>query len=392
MSQLSGPALPPSPSVHAALLRSLWPVAVCIVLAVAAKFWIGPAVGPFNARVMMDVGIAIMLAASLNIVNGFAGQFSIGHAGFLALGGYTAGAVTYYGSLWLWGDAAIKPGWLGPGEQLFAMGCLAGGLVAAAAGYLVGLPTLRLRGDYLAIATLGFGEIIRVLLQQTNNVIYSAEALKSATAEQLFPPPLGGSLGFSGIPGYTNLFWVTLFAAITVLATHRLKHSSAGRALLSIREDEVAAQAMGVNTTRLKIRAFVYSAFFAGIAGGLFAHRIGVIISPRDAGFQRSIDLVIMVVLGGMGSVSGVVIAAAVLTILPELIRGLGNYPAVTNAMGNLGIGDPGRFIDQYRLVLYALLLVLMMILRPKGIFGVREIWDYFPRRLRTLLRAGAKP
>ena len=172
---------------------------------------------------------------------------------------------------------------------------------------------------------------------------------------------MGGALGFTDIPKYTNLFWAVLLASFTVIASYRIKQSSMGRALLSIREDEIAAQAMGVNITRLKVRAFMIAAFFAGIAGGLFAHEMGVPLRPQDAGFQRSFDIVIMVVLGGMGSISGVVLAASLLTVLPELLR---DFAA-------------------YRLIVYALLLILVMILRPQGLFGVKEIWDYFRRPAR---------
>jgi branched-chain amino acid transport system permease protein len=330
-----------------------------LVLAGALQMLLPRLVGDYAARICLDAGIAIILAVSLNIVNGLAGQFSLGHAGFLAVGGYTAGMISYYGSLWLWGSAAVQAGWFSAGQGLFLVACLAGGVVGAAVGYLMGLPTLRLRGDYLAIVTLGFGEIIRVLFQQTQPVLRTAEKLRAAGWEQLVPPPVGGSLGFSGVPKYTNLFWVYAFVTITLIVAHRLKFSSAGRNLISIREDEVAALAMGVHVTRWKVRAFVIAAFFAGIAGGLFAHESGIILSPRDAGFQRSIELVIMVVLGGKGSISGVVLAAALLASLPELLRDF----------------------DQYRMIAYAVLLIGMMLLRPQGLFGSREVWDLWRRR-----------
>ncbi|MFO1092839.1 MAG: branched-chain amino acid ABC transporter permease [Planctomycetaceae bacterium] len=326
------------------------------------QWGVGPAVGTYAARVLLDAGIAIILAVSLNLVNGLAGQFSLGHAGFLAVGGYTAGTVTYYCSLLLWQSSVRHGGPFGPGEWLFVAACLTGGLVASGAGYLVGLPTLRLRGDYLAIATLGFGEIVRVLLQQTNDVIGSTTALREATVKQLLPPPVGGALGFDGLPKYSNLFWVYLFVAVTVIVAQRIKFSAAGRALVSIREDEIAAQAMGVNITRWKVRAFIISAFFAGIAGGLFAHESGVILTPNDAGFQRSIEIVIMVVLGGKGSITGVMLAAAILATLPEFLRDF----------------------NQYRMIVYALLLIGMMLLRPQGLFGNREVWDFLMRRRRA--------
>jgi branched-chain amino acid transport system permease protein len=157
------------------------------------------------------------------------------------------------------------------------------------------------------------------------------------------------------------LFWAYVFAAVTLIIAVRLKQSAFGRALISVREDEIAAQAMGVNIARYKVLAFVLAAFFAGSAGGLFAHEKGVILWPLDAGFLRSFDYIIMVVLGGRGSISGVTLAAIVLTILPEFLRQFG--------------------IEQYRLIVFALLLIGMMLVRPKGLFGIREIWDYWPRR-----------
>jgi len=336
-------------------------VIVGIGLALLMHYLLPEAIGPYPSRLVLDAGIAMTLAVSLNIVNGMAGQFSIGHAGFMALGGYAAGLLTYYGSMYLWDSPARHGGFLGSGEWLFAASCLVGGFVAAGAGYVVGLPSLRLRGDYLAIVTLGFGEIMRVLLQQTNDVLDDWESVKSASLGQLIPPPAGGALGFGGLPKYTSLFWVYAFLSITVIAAHRLKHSSLGREMISVREDEIAAQAMGVSITRQKVRAFVLAAFFAGVGGGLYAHESGLIINPNDAGFQRSFEFVIMAVLGGKGSVTGVMLAAFLLTLLPEVLREF----------------------DQYRLIMYALLLIIMMLVRPQGLFGVHEIWDYLPRRRR---------
>src|SRR5262245_17092141 len=203
----------------------------------------------------MDIGINVILAVSLNLVNGFTGQFSIGHAGFMAVGGYVAGAITYYGSFLLWGSAQVRPGWLSTGDLLFVGACVAGALFAAGAGYIVGLPSLRLRGDYLAIVTLGFGEIVRVLLQRTSDVMTTAEEVKQASVVTR-ATSLGGSLGFTGLPYYSDLFWVYLFVTITVVVALHLKFSSYGRAFLSIRENEIAAEAVGINTTKLKVRAF----------------------------------------------------------------------------------------------------------------------------------------
>ena len=334
-------------------MRGALPLAIGFALAVVMQVAIGPVAGPFAVKLLMDIGINVVLAVSLNLVNGFTGQFSIGHAGFMAVGGYVAGAITYYGSFLIWGAPRVQPGWLSGGDMLFVGGCLAGALVAAGAGYIVGLPSLRLRGDYLAIVTLGFGEILRVMLQRTGDVLQTADEVNQASVTTL-ATSLGGSLGFSGLPYYTDLFWVYAFVTVTVVVALHLKFSSYGRAFLSIRENEIAASAVGINTTRLKVRAFVLSAGFAGIAGGLFAHEVGTSLNPRELGFQKSFDIVIMVVLGGMGSVSGAILAAIVLTLLLEALRGF----------------------SEFRMPIYALALILMMILRPQGILGLKEIWE----------------
>ncbi len=352
----SSPATPFRP---AGPVAAVLPFAIGIGLALVLHFLLPHLIDPYTARIVGDIGIAMILAVSLNIVNGMTGQFSIGHAGFMTLGGYTAGMISYYGSCFLWNSFGKHGDFLGGGEWLFAVSCVIGGLVAAGMGYVVGLPSLRLRGDYLAIVTLGFGEILRVVLQQTGKVLDDEAAIRAGGWSQWFPPPVGGSIGFAGIPKYTNLFWIYAFVTITVVVAYRLKHSSLGRAMISVREDEIAAQAMGVNIARQKVLAFVMAAFFAGVAGGLFAHERGVIISPRDAGFQRSFDYVIMTVLGGRGSISGVMLSAAILTALPEMLRDF----------------------EQYRLIVFALLLIVMMLVRPQGLFGIHEIWHFRWRR-----------
>ena len=341
------------PSLAWVLPRAVGPLVLGIVMAFAMQLVLVPLVGPFYEKLLMDIGINCLLAVSLNLVNGFTGQFSIGHAGFMAVGGYVAGAVTYYGSFVLWGSPAVHGGFMGGGDLLFLAGCIVGGLVAAGAGYLVGLPSLRLRGDYLAIVTLGFGEILRVLLQQTGDVIFVPAKIQEASALTL-ATSLGGALGFNGIPFYTTVFWVYVMLGLLLIVAFRLKESSEGRAFLSIRENEIAAEAVGIDTTRYKVRAFVLAAFFAGIAGALFAHETGTTLNPRELGFQKSFDIVIMVVLGGMGSISGALLAAGLLTVLPELLR---------------------EFAD-WRLVVYAVTLIVMMRVRPQGLFGIREIWE----------------
>lgn len=334
------------------LLRGALPLGVALVLALLLQFLLVPNIGGYPVIIINLIGINIILAVSLNIVNGYTGQFSIGHAAFMGLGAYTAATITTYTSMAVWGSSRPVGGFLGVGDWLFVGALLAGGLVAAAAGWVVGLPSLRLRGDYLAIVTLGFNEVFRVLIQNSYGVL-SASELAEAPAWRV-PVSLGGALGFTGAPAYTNTFWIYVFVGVVVLASYRLKRSIHGLAFLSIRENEVAAEAMGVPTTKFKVYAFVLAALFAGIGGGLYAHLIGMAVNPREFGFQRSFDIMIYVVLGGLGSISGATLAAIALTILQEYLR---DYA-------------------QYRLIIYAVLLVLVMIFRPQGLFGIHEIWD----------------
>src|SRR5436190_18895540 len=272
------------------------------------------------------IGIAIILAVSLNLVNGLTGQFSIGHAGFMAVGGYVSAVLIMRGPQ----DD--------PYRLFFVLAVLAGAGAAAVAGYLVGKPSLRLRGDYLAIVTLGFGEIIRVIIENT--------------------PFFGGAIGLSPIPHRADFAWIWAVAIGTIIVAKRLRDSTHGRAFLSVREDEVAAEAMGIDTTGYKVRAFVISAFFAGIAGALSGAFEGN-LAPQSFTFVRSFEVVAMVVLGGMGSITGSTIAAAVLTLLPEYLRAVANL----------------------RMVIYSIALIALMLLRPRGLFGTREIWDYWRKR-----------
>jgi branched-chain amino acid transport system permease protein len=340
-----------TPNAGIAAGRSLLPFLVAVGLAFFIDKVVGPGVGATWSKILLDVGIAIVLAGSLNIVNGYAGQFSLGQAGFMLVGGYAAAWLTFYGSVHWFDTKGVVEGFT-KGEGLFLLGCMLGGIIASVFGVLVGLPSLRLRGDYLAIVTLGFGEIMRVLGQITDRQPKQIAQVKEHSMTELMNN-LGGAEGFSQIPSYTTLFWVFLFASILLIFSYRLKYSSKGRALLAIRENEIAAEAMGVDTTRSKVVAFVFSAFFAGIGGALYAHQINT-IDPKELGFQKSIDLVIIVVIGGMGSITGVVIGAAILVILPELSREL----------------------QDYRMIGYALALILVMILRPQGLMGVKELWE----------------
>jgi len=283
-------------------------------------------IDPYYLDVLTGIGINVILAVSLNLVNGYTGQFSLGHAGFMAVGAYLSAAVTVFLGPKLLGESG---GTMLQQGALFLTALIVGGLSAAFAGLLVGVPSLRLKGDYLALVTLGFGEIIRVIFQNVE--------------------VLGGALGLNGIPAYTTPFWVLTFVALTIFVVTCLVHSTYGRGFLATHDDEFAAEAVGLNTTRYKIVAFVIAAFFAGTAGGLYGH-FKMTITPTGFDFTKSIEIVVMVILGGMGNTVGVILAAILLTLLPELLRP----------------------IAEYRMILYSFLLIVLMIARPQGLFNFR--------------------
>jgi branched-chain amino acid transport system permease protein len=295
-------------------------------------------INPYWLYIFYDIGISIIMAVSLNLINGHTGQFSLGHAGFMAVGGYTAAVITnHFGALNFLAANSV-----------FLLALLTGGLAAAVAGLLVGIPTLRLRGDYLAIVTLGFGEIIRVIFQNMNAV--------------------GGARGLSVMHGWTNFFWTFSLAAVTVYVVGSLVNSTYGRGFIAVRDDEIAAEAMGINTTKYKVAAFVVGAFFAGIAGGLYAHA-KQFLTPNGFGFMQSITFVVMVILGGMGNTIGVICAAILLTLLPEGLRmlaGIEHLPGIPREFPLSWIGDT-------RLIIYSLLLIVLMLTRPQGLFNLRK-------------------
>jgi branched-chain amino acid transport system permease protein len=257
--------------------------------------------------------INIILSVSLNLINGFTGQLSLGHAGFMAVGAYAS---------------VIMTNML---DQPFIIGLLVACLAAALAGFIIGVPTLRLKGDYLAIATLAFGEIIRVTLQNIDFV--------------------NGPAGILGITKLTTWSWLFGATVITILVVVNLINSSYGRAIISVREDEVAAELMGINTTKYKVLAFVIGAMFAGLAGALYAHYF-YIIKPETFNFLKSFDILVMVVLGGLGSTTGAIIAAIFVTVLTAALQ---SFPAI-------------------RMILYALILIIVMIYRPQGLMGNKEL------------------
>jgi len=279
--------------------------------------------------------IYVILATSLNLINGITGQFSLGHMGFAAVGAYVSGSLT---------TLILKLSVTNPASMLpFLLSIIAGGVVAAFIGFLIGFPSLRLKGDYLAIVTLGFGEIIRTIF---NNI-----------------DAVGGPRGLLGIPKFSNFTVILIAAFLTVVIIRNLIESSHGRAMLSIRENELAAELVGINTTRYKVMAFTFGAFFAGIAGGLLAHLIQL-AHPTQFGFIKSVEVLIMIYAGGIGSLTGSILAAFGLTFLSEGLR-LG-IRALADTTG-LPIGG------EWRMVVYALLLIFIMLFRNEGLMGMRE-------------------
>ncbi len=328
---------------------------VLFLVSVAVIFglnFLSGSINPYYYQIIIYAGINIILATSLNLINGYTGQFSLGHAGFMAIGAYLSASVSTYFApqlISILGDGAF-------GHAVwFMLVLLIGGLGASLAGLLVGVPSLRLKGDYLAITTLGFSEIIRVVIQNLS-IIGASQGFRSiyvydngVRSLEAVPELSSMPFKFYDVPKYTDFFWTFLVVAIIIYGTTNLMRSTYGRGFIAVKDDEIAAEAMGINTTKFKVRAFVIGAFFAGVAGGLYAHFIQY-VNPEDFNFLRSVEIVAMVILGGMGSTLGVVIAAIILTILPELLRD----------------------VQQYRMIIYALLLIIMMIVRPQGLFGVK--------------------
>ncbi len=271
----------------------------------------------FYEITLATICINIILAVSLNLVTGFTGQFSLGHAGFMSIGAYVCAII----------NMNMKS------TSGFLLGLFAGAIAAAFVGVLIGIPTLRLKGDYLAIATLGMAEIIRVIflnMEITN-----------------------GAAGLNGIPRFANWLWLFFFTVISVVFINNFIKSSHGRACISIREDEIAAESMGINTTKYKVMAFAIGAFFAGIAGALYSSYF-YFLKPDLFGFMKSVDILVIVVLGGLGSLTGSVVAAVLLAVMTTFLQ---SFTAV-------------------RMIVYAALLVLIMIFRPKGLMGDKEIND----------------
>ena len=282
--------------------------------------------------ILMTIFINIILAASLNLTTGFLGQIALGHAGFMSIGAYTAALFVKYiestGVVLLDGGSPTLQG-----QLFFLLSLLAGGLLAAVFGLLVGIPALRLKGDSLAIITLGFGEIIRSFIE---NLSFT-----------------GGAQGLKKIPRLSTLNVVYLVMILCVVVMFTLVRSRHGRAITAIREDDIAAEASGIHNTYYKVMAFTAAAFFAGVAGGIYAQYLGV-LGAANFNFNKSIDILVMVVLGGMGSLTGSIAAAVGLTALPEALRFIPNF-------------------SDYRMLIYSIVLIIVMIFKPSGLLGRYE-------------------
>jgi len=288
------------------------------LIGVGALAFLQPYIDPYYLQVALYLGINLILALGLHFLCGYTGQFSLGHAGFMSIGAYSAAFLSlHFFCAW-------------PDPIRFMLSLLFSGFVSGCFGWLLGLPSLQLKGDYLAVTTLGFGEIIRVVIQNLD--------------------VLGGARGLGSIPKWTGIFPVFGLLILGIGLLHFLISSTYGKGFLAVRDDEVAAQAIGIHVTRYKVVAFVISAVFAGIGGALYAHLV-TYITPSQFGFMKSIELAAMVILGGTGNAVGVMISVTVLTVLPELLRGFA----------------------QYRMVVYALSLVVVMIFRPKMRFWERK-------------------
>jgi len=295
-------------------------IIILIIYAIVQVLLTNGIISSFYEITIATICINIILAVSLNLVTGFTGQFSLGHAGFMSIGAYAGALVNM--------EMNSNMG--------FLAGIAAGAVAALIVGILIGIPTLRLKGDYLAIATLGMAEIIRVLFLNMDDIT-------------------NGAAGLFGIPRFTNWTWLYIFTVLTLIMIDNFIKSSQGRACISIREDEIAAESMGINTTKYKVMAFAVGAFFAGIAGALYSSYF-YFINPTMFGFQKSIDILVIVVFGGLGSITGSVIAAIVLAVITTILQ---SY-------------------SELRMIIYALLLISIMLFRPQGLLGTKEITDFF--------------
>lgn len=328
---------------------------LCLILLAAFLYWVQHHTNGYVVRVVNLVAVNAILALSLNLVYGFTGMFSLGHAGFMALGAYTS-ALLIIPAAQKAGMFILEPA-IWPFSVMhapFLVSVLAGGLIAALVSLVIAVPVLRLGGDYLGIATLGFAEIIRVVL--TN-----------------LTPVTNGALGLKGIPTYAGLGWNYGWMVFTLYVMIRILHSNFGNSLRAVRDDETAAKAMGINTFHCRLVAFALGAFFAGVGGALQGSLIST-IDPKMFNFQLTFNILMIVVAGGLGSLTGSVIGALVITVLQEWLR------FVESPMNLFGLHIPG--VPGMRMVIFSLLLLLIIIYRRQGLFGDREFsWRRMLRR-----------
>jgi branched-chain amino acid transport system permease protein len=344
------------------LTEQPWLVPLLLAVGLVLAFAI-PQFNLFNRYVqmlLMYVGINIILATSLNLVNGYMGEFSLAHAGFMAVGAYASVMITMH---------VLPPDMH---AVLFPVAVLAGGAVAGLAGLAVAVPSFKVRGDYLAIITLAFLMIVKSALENIEVI--------------------GGPRGIPGIPRLTSLPWVFVWAVALVWLIRNFVYSRYGRGVQAIREDEIASDLMSVDTRRVKVLAFMLSSFCAGVAGALFAHLLQF-ISPRVFDIVKTTEILIMVYLGGIASIGGSIIGAAVYTLLLEILR-----PSTVAALLSWLPAAPFELLNRYfirhlgvlRMIIMPLLLVLVMIYWPRGIMGKREFRGFVPRRDREAHRGNA--
>jgi branched-chain amino acid transport system permease protein len=328
---------------------------ISLVVFFALLYWLNESLDNYQIRIINLCGIYVVLALSLNLVNGFTGMFSLGTAGFMAVGAYVGALLTMPPEVKAM-NFFLKP-ILPVLENIqvpFIIGLLAAGVISMLFGLLIGAPVLKLKGDYLAIATLGFAEILRVVIINVQSIT-------------------NGALGLKNIPEFTNVWWSWGIATITIFAMVGLMSSSYGRALKAIREDEVAAESMGINLFRHKMLSFGISSFMAGIGGALLGSLITT-IDPNMFMFQLTFQILLIVVLGGMGSITGSVISAVVITVLMEFLR------FVESPMNIAGFQIPG--ISGMRMVIFSVMLMVVILFYRQGFMGQREFsWDWLTRK-----------
>jgi len=330
---------------------------------IALSFWAESHLDEFIIRLLNMWGIYIIMVVSFNLVYGFTGQFSLAHAGLAAIGAYTVSLLTLSPESKQMRFLFEPPiNFIATAQWSFIPALILGGILAAVIGFLIGGPALRLHGDYLLIVTFGFSEIIRLVLVN-------------------IPTVTNGAIGLKGIPYLSSLSWVTLWAVICVLVTKRLINSSYGRAFKCVREDDIAAEAVGINLFRHKTMAFIFSSFFAGIAGGLLAEILGT-IDPNAFRPALTYSIVTMSVLGGIKSLTGGVVAAGIYTAMSEVLRSIEN-PRVIFGYNFAGI--PGL-----RTLAFAIMLLLLILFYRKGLFGENEFnWNWIFAKVRSLIRIG---